>query len=337
MPAQNTGAIFCKLPGLFSGASPRHRFSWRIAFHLQSRLLLGFMLCLAFFTAFGIFSETGRAQTAQPPRPAHSALSDPLAPPRPDPLRVAHDEGLWPFSFKDKAQYAGFELELWAKVAEGMGVEYELIPMEFAEILPALQKGEIDVAIAAIPVTAARQERVQFSIPYFRTGLVGLCRNGDDGAVKPADDPGSAQKSAKSTTDTKNAKNKNAKSKSPFEGKLVAVQRNSAAAEYAARNMPEATLKICAYQEEMFFELLAKNVDAVFAEQNLIDAYLNVSESDSLSKCSELYSVHNMAIAVPKGSVHLKELNRSLQSFRSTEEFKELSRKWFGMVPNFGK
>jgi len=308
MPARNTGATPFKRHSLFLLASA------------------------LFFCSFGFFSETGQCQTQQPPlppRPVHSALSDPLAPPRPEPLRVAHDEGLWPFSFKDKAQYAGFELELWAKVAEGMGVEYELIPMEFSAIIPALENEEIDVAIAAIPVTAVRQEKVQFSIPYFRTGLVGLCRDDDETKIDPEPDKDSAK--------PKNSKDKKAKTKSPFEAKLVAVQKNSAAADFAAKNMPAASIKVCNYQEEMFFELLAKNVDAVFAEQNLIDAYLKVSGSDNLVKCSEVYSAHNIAIAVPKSSVHLKELNRSLQSFRSSEEFKELSQKWFGMAPNFGK
>ena len=266
------------------------------------------------------------AQLQQTSRAAQSALSDPLAPPPPEPLKVAHDLGLWPFSFKVKSRYEGFELELWARVAQGMGVEYELIPMSFDEIVPALESGAVDIAIAVVPVTSSRQEQVQFSIPYFQVGLTGLCRLEKGGDFKEKADP-----------DTRNAKGKKDKSGSVFNGKRVAVQKGSAAESYARANFPETKLRECKYQEEMFFELLAENVDAVFAEQSLIDAYLKVTGNPGLVKCGQVYDVHNLAIAVPKDSIHLKELNRSLQSFRSSSEFKELCRKWFGTVPSFGK
>ena len=275
---------------------------------------------------FSLLPSAVLAQLHQNSRTAPSALSDPLAPPPPEPLKVAHDRGLWPFSFKVKSSYEGFELELWAKVAQGMGVEYELIPMDFAEILPALEAGKVDVAIAVVPVTTARQERVQFSIPYFQIGLTALCRVEESGNFQE-----------KAASDPKNAKGKKNKNVPAFSGKRVAVQKGSTAESYARENFPEAELRVCNYQEEMFFELLAENVDAVFAEQSLIDAYLKVTGNPGLVKCGPVYDVHNLAIAVPKDSIHLKELNHSLQNFRSSSEFRELCRKWFGTVPSFGK
>ena len=279
------------------------------------------------------FAQTGQNQ---PPRPAHSALSDPLAPPRPDPLRVAHDEALWPFSFREKGGYTGFELELWAKVAEGMGVEYELFPMPFADILPALENGDIDVAIAAIPVTQARQERVLFSLPYFRTGLAALCREDSLGEDAPV--PEEPKDKGKSKNTGKNAGKDTGKDKfEMFRGHSLAVQRGSAGESFARKNLTDSELKDYAFQEEMFFELLARNVDIVFAELNLLEAYLNVTKNPALSVCSPVYDAHNLAIALPKASVHQKELNRSLQAFRNSDEFKALCEKWFGVVPKFGK
>lgn len=290
-------------------------------------------LCLvSIFVTFAIilvcsFPPTGSSQTPPVPRPAHSALSDPLGGPRPEPLKVAHDEALWPFSFKDKTQYEGFEPELWAKVAAGMDIAYLLVPMPFTAMLPALENGEIDIAIAAIPVTPSRKERVEFSIPYYRTGLVALCKRSGETLAEE-----------QSPANKKKSKEKKAElAKLVFSEKLVAVQKNSAAEDYALKNIPEAKLKVCTYREELFFELLAGRVDMVFAEQALIEAYLNTTKNNDLVKCSEVFTSHNLAIALPKESTHLKELNKSLKLFRSSEEFKALCLKWFGTVPNFRK
>ncbi len=270
------------------------------------------------------------AQESQTARPAQSALSDPLAPPRPDPLRVAFDPALWPFSFKNNSSYSGFEHELWHKLANNMGVEYEMIPMPFEQIINALEQEEIDVAIAVIPVTPARQARVAFSLPYYRTGLTGLCRQPDPDEPSPKPQPApparnKSQKPKKTSPDKFDT----------FSGKTVGVQRNSAAETFARENFKESRLVVYDYKEEMFFGLLAHNIDIVFAELSLLEAYLNVTKNPELTLCGPVYKKHNLAIALPKDSTNLKDLNRSLQALRQTDEFKDMCLKWFGVVPSF--
>ena len=277
-------------------------------------------------------SQPVTAQDRHAARPPQSALSDPLAPPRPDPLRVAFDQALWPFSFKNNYAYSGFEHDLWNDLADIMGVEYEMIPMQFEQIINALEQGEIDVSIAVIPVTPGRQARVDFSVPYYRTGLSGLCRQSspEESTIKlPPELP-------------KQNKSKRQKRSSPdkfdvFSGKTIGVQKNSSAEAFARENFKESRLVVYNYREEMFFSLLAHNVDIVFAELSLLEAYLNVTHNPELTLCGPIYKKHNLAIALPKNSHRLKEINHSLQTLRQTDKFKDLCLKWFGVLPSFNK
>lgn len=237
--------------------------------------------------------------------PTHSALSDPLAPPRPEPLRVAHDAGYWPFSFKDKSSYVGFDLELWAALATEMDVEYELVPMYFKDIIPALESGQINVAIAAIPVTQQRSELVSFSIPYYRNGLQVLCRKGEE------------------ITKIEDLKNK-----------TVALEKGSLAEDYANEHLSIKKIQFCSYHEEMFFELLAGRVDAIIADYSILRAYLTITQNPNLVIAPPFLRAHNLAIALPKDSPHIKDLNKALQTYRTSQEYKNLCQKWFGETPN---
>jgi polar amino acid transport system substrate-binding protein len=66
----------------------------------------------------------------------------------------------------------GLAVELWAQVATRLGLHYRLVPMRSVDgALHALSKGELDVAIGPISITAARSREVSFTQPYFRATL----------------------------------------------------------------------------------------------------------------------------------------------------------------------
>lgn len=295
---------------------------WKISLKLQwslslarnsknaNRYFLGYTLFLACFMAFIslilLDPALSFAQNTAPPRPATSALSDPLAPPKPEPLRVVHDVNYWPFSFKDKNEYTGFDVELWLEISKHLEQEYTFKPMPFQDIIPALEAGTVDIAIAAIPVTSSRNERVEFTIPYFKSGLRVLCRKGQE--VKNIND---------------------------LKEKKVALEPNSLAEDFAKEELDPKNLRYCSYHEEMFFELLTGNVDVVLAEYSLLRAYLTLTKNPDLTFAEPWFKPYNIAIALPKNSPHHKTLNRALQNFRASQAYRDLCLKWFGEVPVF--
>ena len=54
-------------------------------------------------------------------------------------LVVATDTAFVPFEFKQGDKYVGFDVDLWAAVAKELKLDYELKPMDFSGIIPALQ------------------------------------------------------------------------------------------------------------------------------------------------------------------------------------------------------
>ena len=69
-------------------------------------------------------------------------------------LIVATDTAFVPFEFKQGDKYVGFDIDLWDAVAKEMKVSYELKPMDFGGIIPALQTHNIDLALAGITINA---------------------------------------------------------------------------------------------------------------------------------------------------------------------------------------
>src|SRR5437868_13937609 len=86
-----------------------------------------------------------------------------------------------PFVIKraDGALY-GISIDLWRKIAEQLHFRYRFSEQETVEdLLKGIQDGSFDVAIAAVTATAARERVVDFTQPFYSTGL---------GVAVPADE-----------------------------------------------------------------------------------------------------------------------------------------------------
>ena len=108
------------------------------------------------------------------PMPPAQAASAAPAPERP--LRVV-TAPIAPFVLPKTAPPAGFSIDLWTEVARRMHVEFAwvIVPTP-SELLPTVQRGDADVAIAAITMTPERERVVDFSHPYFDSGLQVMVR-----------------------------------------------------------------------------------------------------------------------------------------------------------------
>lgn len=93
-----------------------------------------------------------------------------------DTLRIGINPLFWPFSYiDDKGERVGVDLDIAELLAEGMKVKLKIIvpdqPKAFEKLVPMLVKGDIDVIIAAMSRTFERAKQVDFTVPYFRTGV----------------------------------------------------------------------------------------------------------------------------------------------------------------------
>ncbi len=77
-----------------------------------------------------------------------------------------------PWAMKDRTgKLIGFEIDVARKLAEDMGVKVQFVPTKWDNIIPALMAGKFDVIIGGMGITAQRNMKVNFTIPYEFSGL----------------------------------------------------------------------------------------------------------------------------------------------------------------------
>jgi polar amino acid transport system substrate-binding protein len=64
----------------------------------------------------------------------------------------------------------GLEIDLARSFANAMEVKLSLSRMRFNELLPALEKGQVDMVLSAVTMTPQRNLKVAFVGPYFASG-----------------------------------------------------------------------------------------------------------------------------------------------------------------------
>jgi polar amino acid transport system substrate-binding protein len=86
-------------------------------------------------------------------------------------LRVGLTANQPPLNMKNKSgEVIGLEVDLVGALARAMGLEARFIEKPFAELLPALEKGAVDLVISGVTITPERNARVAFAGPYFISG-----------------------------------------------------------------------------------------------------------------------------------------------------------------------
>lgn len=114
------------------------------------------ILIAAIATALG--GATGLAADDDEPQPA---------------LKVAI-KVVEPFVFRESeaGSPTGFSIELWEQIANNLGRDFEYMWVEtVGEMLEAVEQGDADVGVGALTITAEREERVDFTHSFFRSGL----------------------------------------------------------------------------------------------------------------------------------------------------------------------
>ena len=86
---------------------------------------------------------------------------------------------LEPFSFDKDGRRVGYAAELWDQLAHELKLDYEVqVVNSAAEIIEALKNKTADVGVGAISVTAKREEVIDFTQPFYESGLQVLVSGG---------------------------------------------------------------------------------------------------------------------------------------------------------------
>ena len=101
-------------------------------------------------------------------------------------IEVATEPYFAPYEFVDPTktgdeQYVGMDIEIAKVIAEELGVELKIVPLDFTPLLAAIADGKYDLAISAIAYSPTRAEAMNLSNVYLAsdTGYGMLCRTED--------------------------------------------------------------------------------------------------------------------------------------------------------------
>ncbi|MEH2330387.1 transporter substrate-binding domain-containing protein [Nostoc sp.] len=85
-----------------------------------------------------------------------------------------------PFVIPDKGDLSGFSIDLWRSIANQIGIKSKLIEYSSVpELLLAIKESKANLGIAAISITAEREQNFDFSLPIFTGGLQIMVRNAE--------------------------------------------------------------------------------------------------------------------------------------------------------------
>lgn len=65
----------------------------------------------------------------------------------------------------------GFDIDLANALARAMNVKLDLVEMSFEDVLPAVARGDVDMALSGLTITPQRNLRVAFVGPYLVSGM----------------------------------------------------------------------------------------------------------------------------------------------------------------------
>lgn len=150
-------------------------------------------------------------------------------------LIIATDTAFVPFEFKEGDNYVGFDIDLWQAIAEQLHVDYQLKPMDFSGIIPALQTKNVDVALAGITITDERKKVIDFSDGYYDSGLLIMVKKN----------------------------NNDIKGEQDLQGKVVAVKMGTGSVDYAKTNIKTKNLRQFPNIDNAYLELATGRADAV--------------------------------------------------------------------------
>jgi ABC-type amino acid transport/signal transduction systems, periplasmic component/domain len=226
---------------------------------------------------------------------------------QPKVLKVGTDASFPPFEFQDEKskEYAGFDIDLINAIGKQMGYKVEIQNTGFDGLIPALEAGNVDVIASGMTITPERSEKVNFSQPYYKSGLSIVVKI-DNNTIKSFKD---------------------------LEGKKIAVQIGSTGAD-KAKEIKGADVHEFNTVPEAFMELKAGGVDAVVNDLPVNENYIAQNASKDAKLVGDLLTAEDYGLATSKKNAELtKKINDALAELKKNGEYAKIYEKWFGKKP----
>ncbi len=106
----------------------------------------------------------------------------------PAPLRVGITPEFPPMIFLSGGWVAGVEVDMARFLGQKLGRPVQFIPVDWTDQITALLAGKTDIIMSSMTITRPRKVRINFTDPYFKSGLLAMMRSEDAPKYKSHDD-----------------------------------------------------------------------------------------------------------------------------------------------------
>ena len=219
-------------------------------------------------------------------------------------IRIATEGAYPPFNYTNAdGSLAGYDIDVANALCAQMQAECEIVAQDWDGIIPGLLAKKYDAVVAGMSITAERQEKVDFTEPYFANTMVWLTN------TRSGFDP----MSIKNLT--------------------LGGQRSTTPGAYLQDNYEgKDGNKVQLYDsyDNTYLDLKSGRSDAVLAEKVSAKSWLKDNAESFGMVGDEIDNDDNIAIAVRKGDALKDDFNKALSAIRSNGELARLEQQNFG-------
>lgn len=219
-------------------------------------------------------------------------------------LRVGVSPDLPPMSYRDNGHLSGIDIAAAESIGKLMKRDIKFIEKKTADLIPALQAGEIDIIMSGMPITPETSEKVGFTNSYIDGGQMAIIRFNDAGRFG-------------------------------FKGAMfrpgvrIAVEKGSRGETFSEQHLQNAKLTHCDDSREALQKLKAGEVDFVVHDAATSWALANNKDMQDLMALNNPLTEEHIAWAVAKDNTALlQSVNEQLSYMQKSGILKAIIRKW---------
>lgn len=256
---------------------------------------LAVLLALAMIFSFAACGEKEVAPAAEPE--VEAGITTVTA----GKLTVATSPDFAPYEFyaigdDGKPYLAGFDMSLAQYIADELGLELEVIPMDFDGTIMELSNGNVDMSLAGYSITEERKEVMDFSIVYY----------------------GGAQSLVTSKAYADKIKDLESANNPEY---TVEAQVGSIQADLMKENTPNADCVEMVKVTDIVAELVNGKAQAAFIETAVAESYMK-NYPDLVIVCDVPFDSEGSAAGIMKGNQALVDgVNAAIEKCIASGEF----------------
>ncbi len=218
---------------------------------------------------------------------------------------VGTDAAYPPFEMLEGDDVVGFDIDIIKAVAEAAGIKINVEHTGWDPLMNGLDNGSVDIGISAITIRADRQERYDFSEPYFEANQLIMVKKGS-GVTELAD----------------------------LEGKNIGVQTATTGNFVVADAFGKTYKGIKGYDDlpSAVDDLLLGRLDAVVTDNAVLQEYLKVVAKDGYELIKDpAFEIEKYGIAVLKDRDDglLEKINEGLKKIKADGTYDKIFNKYF--------